>query len=252
MSDDDATTTPTDCRERFAAMSAKCADIVSTSTDGARLAVMGNAYSFIDDLRQWIEVLPSDGLKQVLIFAARDYEFAMLALSQGHYKYAFAGLRAFIEHSFATAFFTAHDFDRREWASGTRDRHWATMTSEDSGVVSIAFARAYNDILEPDVKFYRSLALTMYRECSEYIHGNYERDDRPTPSLEFDEELFNRWHELCATSRMVVTFILVLTFRDQFDPSANESLRDAILDQLGHIEQLRVNLGGTGTTEQAQ
>jgi len=75
--------------------------------------------------------------------AIREYQFALLALAQGHYRNAFVSLRLFLELALAAVHYSAHRLELQEWLDGHRDLNWSALTDSENGVLSSRFARAF-------------------------------------------------------------------------------------------------------------
>jgi hypothetical protein len=176
--------------------------------------------------------------------AAREYEFAMLALVQGHYRHAFTGLRLCLELCVASVYFATHRLELQEWLDGRTDILWARMLDLENGVLSKRFARAFYPDLADDVLHYNTLARTTYRECSEYVHGAAISHALLSEALAFNDSVFDRWHSLADTVAMVVSFTLSMAFLRQCKDDQLNQLESSVLDRVGHIAEIRAVFGG--------
>jgi hypothetical protein len=129
----------------------------------------------------------------VLQAALREYQFSLLALSFGHYRAAFAALRLSLEMAFATVQWSTNERELREWQRGQRDSNWAALCDVENGILSKPFVRLFSEGLANEAAQYRASAAAVYRECSEYVHGNAHTHRALPEKLVFDENSFDSW-----------------------------------------------------------
>lgn len=197
------------------------------------------AINFLNDMKQWSDALKARHEHEVLDAAIREYQFALLALMLGQYRQSFAGLRLSLELSLATIYFSAYEFHFREWQSDGRDINWAALASNEDGVLSTNFIKAFFPELRDSVAHHRELAQRVYRECSEYVHGNASTHRNLPKEIEFSPDAFASWHQKADVIRLVVTYALSARYLEFLDDAARSSLSAAILDQLGFLAPIR-------------
>ena len=66
---------------------------MATSIGGANEAKVARSHQFVQEIELWVSALGSRRENTLLRVAAYEYQFALLALAQGHYRQAFKGLR---------------------------------------------------------------------------------------------------------------------------------------------------------------
>jgi len=113
------------------------------------------------------------------------------------------------------------------------------LIDKESGVLSKTFTRVFfEDIADESPKF-RTLAEKVYRECSEYVHGNAYTYQAIKDKLRFSEEIFTDWHEKVSSIRFVVLFALCARYLTSLDSTSRIDLEHIIIDELGHIPAIR-------------
>ena len=122
------------------------------------------------------------------------------------------------------------------------------LTSTDDGPLTRRFCLAFFPEIENHTNNFQSMAITLYRELSETIHGNMPCYIPLPESFEFNETAFGVWHEKAATTRFIVHFCLCTRYLRFVPEDRLSDLEAAILEQLGHIEPIREIFGGPSTT----
>ncbi len=116
--------------------------------------------------------------------------------------------------------------------------------SEEQGVFSTVFCRSFFPELIDEVAHFRSLAIKVYRECSEYVHGNRYIALPPPETIGYNEQLVEAWCVRANTSMLVCSLALVIRYYGELAPDHSKALEQPILDQLGPISQVREVVGG--------
>ena len=136
-----------------------------------------------------------------------------------------------------------------EWLRGRYDTKWSSLTGDNEGVVSTRFANAFFPELKESAALYRDVALALYRELSEFVHGN-QISWRLTPStLTHDLRLQNAWLEKLESAANVIIFSLCLRFTKELELNSIELLSPGVLDRLTHVEAIRAAFGGVTDPE---
>jgi len=175
--------------------------------------------------------------------AVREYQFSILALSLGNYRSAFSALRLFLELTFASVRWSVNEQELREWQKGERDLNWTALIDLESGILSKKVLRLFSDFFVDEAPVYRSSAVAVYRECSQFIHGNAATNNALPSTLQFDQETFALWHEKANVTRLVTTFALASRYLMDLSESEKTTLENGLLDVLGHSPSVRQLLG---------
>lgn len=233
------------CKAHYEALHGASASVLAQSFDGLHADKMAKSHSFIADLDAWLLVLTGRSEVVVLEAAAREYQFALLALSRGHYRAAFGSLRLTLELSFAAVRWSTNERELREWKQSKRDCVWSALIDKENGVLSRQFIHLFTEPLADEANTYRAAAEAVYRECSEYVHGNANTHQVLPATIAFSEELFRSWHEKASTVRLVVMFALAARYLLDFDRGSRERLESVVLAHLGHSVSVRALLGAS-------
>lgn len=167
--------------------------------------------------------------------AVKEYQFSLFALASGQYRHAFGGLRLFFELMLAAVQFSAHEIDYRLWSRGSKDINWSALKDLQSGVFSANFIRAFNPDFSDHGKQYQAIAENVYRECSEFVHGNAGTHVTLPSDIRFQEEAFSSWHEKAATMRLVIVFAFSARYLNYVNKDATDRLEALVLDALGTL-----------------
>lgn len=204
---------------------------------------MAKSHAYIEDLERWLSILRSRKESVALQAAVREYQFALLALSLGSYRSAFSALRLFLELTFASIRWSVNEQELREWLRGERDLNWKALSDAELGILSKKVLRLYSDLFQDEAPVYRSSAEAVYRECSEFIHGNAAANNALPATIQFDPTTFSLWHDKADVTRLIVTFSLSARYLDELSAADKTILEHGLLDILGHSKSVRLILG---------
>ena len=223
----------------------QCGKVLDFSIANQFSSRLADSHNHITDIGVWIKVLEARTEVFLLELALHEYQFAILSLCIGHYRQAFASLRLFMELALASVQFSANELQLREWIADRRDIQWSGLISSDEGVFSKRFAHAFFAEAEGYLNDYLENAKQVYRDCSEFVHGNYTTHSALPDKLEFSETVFSSWHDAAKKVRGVVLFALCLRYIRLLDGVALSQIELGVMDELGHISTIRAVFGGT-------
>lgn len=169
---------------------------------------------FVDDLKIWIECLTDIPQSILLSSSLNECATANLLCSQGLYKHAMISLRLCLEHCLFAIYLSSNDFYFRRWKSGLEDMKWATITDTNLGIFGKTFIRAYAPEFEPRSQELVGIASNVYRECSEYIHGNYTKLNCLPEQNEFNKKMLSRYIECYQSISYLLSVALVIRFKE--------------------------------------
>lgn len=176
---------------------------------------------------------------EVLNIAVKEYQFALYALCSGQYRYAFGGLRLFFELMLSVVQFSAHEIDYRLWSKDKKDINWSSLKSLENGIFSINFIRAFNPALADSGKQYSAIAESVYRECSEFVHGNALTHQNIPSNISFHEETFREWHKKSSIMRLAIIFSFSSRYLNHIEPQKMQIIEPVIMDVLGHLKPIQ-------------
>jgi hypothetical protein len=233
-----------DIKEYFQHLLAKSRQIFDLSTTDQNSLKIAASHIFLDEMGIWCKVLDQRLETELLKVATLEYEFALFALTQGHYRHAFKGLRLVLELILQAVYLSANELLLREWLNNKADTVWNSIIDEYNGIFSQRFTKVFFPELKEHVPNYRQLAQTLYRECSECVHGNTPKDI-PLPScLEFNQGVFDLWHSKASNIALIAHFVLSLRYLLNLSEADVSKLEQFLSDRLGHLEEVRKLLGG--------
>lgn len=231
------------CKAHYKTLHDACAAVLEQSFDGIRAESMALSHSFIVDLDQWLVELTGRSESVVIKAAVLEYQLALLALCRGHYRAAFGSLRLALELALAAIRWSTNERELREWKRGSRDSVWAVLIDKENGVFSRQFIMLFTEPLSDEAGTYRAAAETVYRECSEYVHGNAHTHDDIPATVAFAEAPFGAWHQKASTVRLSISFALAARYLSDLDAGARARLEPMLLAHLGHSAAVRAILG---------
>ena len=234
----------TNIKQYFDQLHIKCGDIVSSSMDGNNLDKIATSYQFATELEDWCKVLCNRTEVELLKVATMEYSFALLALIQGHYRHSFKSLRLVLELTLQAVHLSSNELCLREWIDNRKDTIWSSIISNEDGVFSTRFAQAFFPSLTRHVQHYQGLATSIYRECSECVHGNMPKHILLPSSLEFNQEVLSLWHAKAEIVALISHFALSLRYLKDLSEKDILNLEPFLTDRLGHLEDIRQLLGG--------
>lgn len=230
-------------------LSARCSEIVDeTLRNEGRSSLHGNGHDFLDELDKWMRVIEPGREASLVGRATMEYQFALLALVQGHYRHAFKGLRLVLELVLQAVHLSAHTLELHEWLDRRKDTVWGVLIGEN-GVLSKRYADAFMPDLRDDVWHYCGIAKQLYRECSEAVHGNVPEYIPAPPSLEFSKDAFELWHDKADMVALVASFVFVMRYNQNLPMKGSNTLEGQILSRLGHVRAIRIHFGAMGGEE---
>ena len=167
--------------------------------------------------------------------AVKEYQFALFALVSGQYRHAFGGLRLFFELMLATVQFSAHEIDYRMWAKDSKDINWSALKDAQSGVFATNFIRAFNPSFSSSGKQFLAIAEAVYRECSEFVHGNASTHAVLPSDIVFQKEAFSSWHDKATTMRLTIIFAFSARYLNYVSKEAKDRMEPIITDAIGNL-----------------
>jgi len=165
----------------------------------------------------------------------KEFQFALFALAAGQYRHAFVGLRLFFELMLVTVQFSAHEIDYRMWAKDSKDINWNALKDPQSGVFSTNFINAFNPAFSDSSKQYSAIAEAVYRECSEFVHGNAGTHITLPSDITFNKDVFLSWHQKATTIRLLIIFTFSARYLNYISADGKNAMEPIVLDAIGHL-----------------
>lgn len=222
-----------------------CSKTLELSLQNEFLNKINKSYSFATDLSVWSQVL-SD-LPECFLFkkAEQEYLIAILNLAQGQYRNSFKCLRLVLELYLQGIYLSVNLIELNEWLRNSADTNWNTLVSTDKGPLSTRFCKSFFPEIVEHSNYFQTITSTLYRELSETIHGNVPLHIPIPESFDFCEPVFNMWYEKATTAKLIVHFALSVRYLSKLDDASKSKLENSLIEELGHINQIRAVFGGT-------
>ena len=228
-----------DIKKYYTELNLKCSEVLVYSLDQPRHDLVASTHSSIFDYTTCIDVLKGRAEYDILKVAIREFQMALLSVNMGLYNQAFIGLRFFLERTLVAVMFSAKEIDLRLWLRGEMDTTWASLINADTGIFSSPFCRAFFPELWGETKHFERIAQKVYRECSEYVHGNISVQDKIPEKLEFNEHLFKEWHTKAQTIRRLLLFVFCLRYLKFIGKDSLQKTEAILISDFGNLHAVR-------------
>lgn len=210
-----------------------------TLTEASDQTHRATAVQNIADLGACSSILSSRPEKEVFDLAIREYQYALIAACHGSYRQSFAALRLSFELWLAAIAFSASEKDLRSWRARKQDIVWNKLISEDSGVLSKPFVGLFCSSLEGNATRFKVMGESLYRECSEYVHGNHHTHLLLPDELTYNQATFRDWCAKAETMKLICLFCFAYRYSTLIPASGLALIGSPIGDTLGHIPEIR-------------
>lgn len=228
------------CEEIYKSLNYNCQEILLKSFSEDSEGLQSKSHSFLADLQNWIEIINNRPEADIVKNAQLEYQYSLLAIVQGQYRQAYMALRLFLEQTLAAVYFSTNEFQLRLWKQGNRDIHWAEIVDTEKGIFSKQFVEAFFPPLVEEKAVFLQMAKNIYRECSEFTHGNYHTHTALNKGLTFSQEIFEDWHEKAENARMVISYVLSIRYFEMLElQQKQEVVEGSVMDYLGHLSSVQ-------------
>lgn len=85
-----------------------------------------------------------------------------------------------------------------------------------------------------------TLVSKLYRESSEFIHGNFNKIEELPTNIEFSEALLEKWLDFTETSKFVSIFLLFMRFSKDLDSESIQKIEEMAKEELSGIEEFNL------------
>ena len=227
-------------------------DVALTDTSPVYLSIAKNC-SFVDDYGQWISAI--DNRPETVIYknSIRAYQEAFSNMLMGLYQPAFMGLRYFLERTLMGVYFSANELELRTWLAGNRDTYWAELVGVEGGdkerndgaqnvnrgLFSLKFTRAFFEEFDKICFCFQSQTKNVYRECSEFVHGNPHVIQQLGDKLEYSEELSKRWNDSADTIARCILYVFMMRYWKSLSEEQKEPLLSRLKEEFSTTEIIK-------------
>lgn len=228
-----------DASEHLRSLHEQLGKVLSASTAGDRGDALRKAQGVVADLDTWLTALEHRPEARALPIAFREYATSLLSASMGLYGLAFYGLRHFLEVTLGIVLLSSNELNLRRWQAGKHDLSWTSTIDDDRGVFSLSFVQAFCEPLVSAAPQTASIAKKLYRECSEFVHGNPPVTARLPPCIEFRAELLNEWLLRAESTALVVQSALAMRYLLSLSKESVLIIETSVRDTLGYHTAIR-------------
>ncbi|MCK9246699.1 MAG: hypothetical protein M0P11_07075 [Anaerolineaceae bacterium] len=204
---------------------------------------LGSAHHASSCIYEFSENIADTSEKEILQTVSSQLESATFCACKGMYRQAFVSLRLALEMGLASAYFSVYKLELHEWLDGRGDINWSSLICENDGVLSSRFSKAFFEDFSEDMSEYRNKAKNVYRQLSEYVHGNNETWESSEIELSFDENKMATYFKLVKGVTEILLFVLSCRYLKSFSENVLDSL-EFIPEEMKHLGYVRAYFGG--------
>lgn len=201
--------------------------------------VIPKIHLFVDDLLTISELLKPKYESIIIYRIAQEYQSSILAVSNGLYRSSYLSLRLALEYSLSMVFYSCNKLQHNEWITGHGDINWNSLIDPDNGVLSSRYARAFLPETESIIENFNKTSKKIYRELSEYVHGNPTTWEETKINLKFNKEFIKKWKKNSEEIFKIFLFCFLLIFLKEMKKESIEKIELIILENLKHIKPIR-------------
>jgi hypothetical protein len=228
-----------DCKQYYIQLHNNCRSVIEQSFTNSLGELQATAHNYLIEYEKWLEVIAGRPEHSIFERACREYQFALLTVSQGLYRQAFMALRLFVELVLGGIQLSTNELELRLWLNNRTDTNWNSIVDEETGIFSARFLSVFCPELHDERGAIRTLATQIYRECSEHVHGNPRTSELVPEGISFSEESFRHWHSLAKSSHFLLTFMFTVRYFKSLTAEQKLELETIIMDVLGHYASIR-------------
>ncbi len=208
-------------------------------SDPERLKAFTSAHNDAQELDEIALLVVARPEREILDLALVEYQHALYAAAIAQYRQAHVSLRLFLELALCSVLFSAHEIDTHRWLKGKKDSNWASIICNENGVFSKQFIGAFFASMKDNGGQYRTLAATLYRECSEYVHGNRISYDGLDAEISFNSAAFDLWADRADTARLVTKFAFLCRFLSHSSKLQRDKIEALAMGNFGDLPAIQ-------------
>nr|WP_321482181.1 hypothetical protein [uncultured Cohaesibacter sp.] len=216
--------------------------LTALENDNERLRNFISLHNSLEDLHTLKEMVGNRPEAEIFEKAHVEYQRSLAFLSTGHYRQANSSLRLFVELSLSAVLFSANELHLRLWLRGEKDINWNSITCLENGVFSKSFIRIFFEDLSEDGRQYQAIAVKLYRECSEIVHGNsntYGSDH----AISFQPDLFDECYDRTDAALRVVKFAYLLRYTHFISEETQHKVESIALEDFPMLQAIQTYFG---------
>uniref|UniRef100_UPI003137BE9D hypothetical protein n=1 Tax=Fluviicola taffensis TaxID=191579 RepID=UPI003137BE9D len=204
--------------------------------------VIDNGIDFSKPLQTWLEIIPKDNYKTLLTNSIQSLELSIISQSYCLYRNAFSSLRLSMEMLFGGIYFSTATLDFIEWTKSSKDLNWSTINDFDNGILSHRFCNAFFSELKEKNEEYFTKAKELYRDLSEYVHGNHHTWIIGSEAIKIEIDEINLFNQSLKSFFEIANFALCLRYLKSLNRSQLEQVEPIIMQTLNHVPSILQHL----------
>jgi hypothetical protein len=202
-------------------------------SDNEALTAFTIAHAAADDIEKLIAAVKDRPEAKLMRLAMRELQFAFMAASFAHYRHAYISTRLFMEMMLGAIHFSAFEIKLRKWMNNSQDIVWASLVDKDNGPFAKSFISAFSPDFANHGPQFHAIAEGVYRECSEYVHGNMSTHGSPDQPLKYDRVQLIEWTDRMRSVRLIILFTFIARYANFLSEAQLENLEPILLEELG-------------------
>lgn len=228
------------CKEHFSDLNERFRSVIDESFSSEFERNLSDLFHFSEDLHTWVTLLDGKADTTILLSAIQEYELGFQAVVSGQYRYAFIAHRYFLEQICRFIFLSSNELYLRHWKIGLKDISWGALVDSDNGIFSKEFIRAFYPEVESEGLHLIAIVKKLYRESSEFIHGNFSKIEVLPNTIEFNKDILKTWLDFIETSKFVAVFLLFVRFSKDLDSGSIHNIEEMAREELSGIEEFNL------------
>lgn len=183
-------------------------------------------------------------LKQIVDIASYEYLETINASITGNTRHAYMSLRLFLEMGLASIYFSSNLFHLQKWLTSSGDIIWEMLANSETGVLSEDFISTFTPLLKSSAKQYREMAKGLYRECSQFIHGNIETHSNKFRDRNFSKAETENLLDKIETAQLIFLFAFFARYLGTSSDGFKRQTESTALEYFSFIPEVRAYYGG--------
>lgn len=204
--------------------------------------IIDNGIDFAKSLQIWLEVIPEDNYKILLTNSIQSLELSIISQSYCLYRNSFSSLRLSMEMLFGGIYFSTAIIDFIEWTKSSKDLNWNTINDLNNGVLSHRFCNAFFPELKESNEEYFTKSKNLYRDLSEYVHGNHHTWISSGAAIKIDENEIILFNKSLKAFFEIANFSLSLRYLKGIKKSQLEQIEPILMQTLNHVSPILQHL----------
>ncbi|MEF2669626.1 MAG: hypothetical protein U0M85_05060 [Gemmiger sp.] len=241
-----------DCTDLYLKINHNLQENIQASLSSSHYTLFANANAFIDDYGLWQKWIAEKYGIEIFSLALSEYETALLFAVQSLYKQAFSSLRAYLEHTLFGIQLTTNLLQYLNWKQDAQDVYWSQIVDLDSGLFSSNYTSAFFSELCASSKLILDLAKRVYRECSQFTHGNYSAWEVIKYPPVYDEKAFVKFLDEAESIKYIIEYSFFIRFIKEIPKGKITDFESQIRESLGHLKEVTDYLSMINEDEKRQ